>query len=53
MGKKNKHPCKGCVWKIQISESKALCPFPKCVRGEYARLWPRRGEKKHEESKDH
>lgn len=53
MGKKSKNPCEGCVWKIQVSEDKVLCLFPKCMREEYARLWPGRGEKENEKSKDH
>lgn len=51
--KKRKHPCEGCVWRSHTSLDKVLCLFPRCVREEYARMWPGHGEKKHEESKDH
>lgn len=25
---KKKHPCSGCVWRVQTSEDKVLCMFP-------------------------
>ena len=39
--KQTKHPCEGCVWRTHTSEDKVLCLFPKCMREEYKRLWPR------------
>jgi len=49
--KKAKHPCEGCVWRTHTSEDKVLCLFPKCMREEYKRLWPRTKATDHEETK--
>ncbi len=31
--KKQRNPCKGCVWAERISEGLIFCPFPRCVKG--------------------
>ncbi len=33
MMKKQRNPCKGCVWAERISEGLIFCPFPRCVKG--------------------
>lgn len=30
--KKQKNPCKGCIWKTQIGEQLIFCQFPVCVK---------------------
>ena len=37
--KRNKNPCEGCVWPAYAEGNKVLCPFQRCVRKEYERLW--------------
>ena len=49
--KRNKHPCEGCVWPAYAEGNKVLCPFQRCVRKEYERLWLERKEE-HEKEKD-
>lgn len=45
-------PSSGCVWRVQTSEDKVLCMFPRCVRKEYERYWPQ-GKQSDEKAKDH
>ena len=33
MTKKQRNPCKGCIWAERISEGLIFCPFPQCVKG--------------------
>lgn len=50
--KRNKNPCEGCVWPAYTGDNKILCPFQRCVRKEYERLWL--GQRKdHEKAEDH
>ena len=49
---KKKHTCSGCVWRVQTSEDKVLCMFPRCVRKEYERYGPQ-GKQSDEKAKDH
>lgn len=46
-----KNPCEGCVWPAYAEGNKVLCPFQRCVRKEYERLWLERKEE-HEKEKD-
>ena len=41
-----------CVWPAYAEGNKVLCPFQRCVRKEYERLWLERKEE-HEKEKDH
>lgn len=50
--KRNNNPCEGCVRRTNTSEDKVLCLFPKCVRDEYAKLWPRSRGKDDEKEGD-
>ena len=38
--------------RVQTSEDKVLCMFPRCVRKEYERYWPQ-GKQSDEKAKDH
>lgn len=48
MGKKAKHPCEGCIWKLWTGDEKVVCMFPKCHRAEYERIWLKRRSEAHE-----
>lgn len=50
--KAKKHPCDGCVWRVHTSEDKVLCMFPRCMKTEYERYWPRQEKRDDEEAKD-